>query len=65
MNKRAPCHDFLFLVATSFLLQVEFFQFLQGFSLLLYFSAKLNLSKLPRFLYMNQQLTCNKLRKMD
>ena len=30
-----------------------------------YFSAKLNLSKLPRFLYMNQQLTCNKLRKMD
>ena len=33
--------------------------------LLLYFFAKLNLSKLPRFLYMNQQLTCNKLKKMD
>ena len=32
---------------------------------MLYFYAKLNLSKLPRFLYMNQQLSCNKLRKMD
>ena len=32
---------------------------------MLYFFTKLNLSKLPRFLYMNQQLTCNKLRKMD
>ena len=32
---------------------------------MLYFSAKLNLSKLPRFLHMNQQLSCNILRKMD
>ena len=32
---------------------------------MLYFSAKLNLSKLLRFLHMNKQSSCNILRKMD
>ena len=32
---------------------------------MLYFPAKLNLSKISTFLYTNQQLSCNMLRKMD
>ena len=55
----------IFKLRPFFCSQAEFFQFLLGFSLLLYFSTKLNLSKLSRFLHMNQQIACNFLRKMD